>query len=99
MGAGLGELEADDAMAVSLGSWGPRRACWGRVVRELRLRCCSRALSWFARPTLLLGEGGTWRFVPGDEAREPALNGWKETEVRRGKVDPASDGRRNGFEL
>ena len=33
-------------------------------------------------PTELPGEGGT--FNAGDEASEPALNGWKETDGRRG---------------
>jgi hypothetical protein len=46
----------------------------------------------------VLGEGGTWRPDAGDEASEPALKGWNDTEVRRGYDGCASVVLKEDFE-
>lgn len=90
MGAGLGELDAEDAMAVSFGSDGCLRAVCGRAVKEVRLRGWFNGLGADARASELLGllpaelpgDGGTYEGGAGEDDNEPALKGWNETEVR-----------------
>jgi hypothetical protein len=89
MGAGFGELEAEDAMAVSLGSDGVLSACWGSAVNEVRLRGWVSALGVAVRPKELPGRpnelpgDGSAGPGAGDDDSEPALKGWNETDVRR----------------
>jgi hypothetical protein len=79
MGAGFGELEALEVMAVSLGKDGALSAAWGSAVNEVRLRGCVRGFGrpreLLGLPTELPGEGGTAGPGAGDEESEPALKG------------------------
>jgi hypothetical protein len=85
----LGELDVEEAIAVSFGSDGALRAAWGRAFRDVLFRGWLRALGPTPRPKELLGlpseldgEGSTPGPGAGEEDNEPALKGWKETEVR-----------------
>lgn len=87
IGAGLGELDVDEANALSFGSDGARSAVWGRAVSEVRFLGWFRALvgrlnELLGLPDELLGEGRATPPRAGDDDNEPALKGWNETEVR-----------------
>jgi hypothetical protein len=110
MGAGLGELEADEGMAVSFGSDGVLSAVWGRAVKDVRLRGWVSELGVAVRPNELLGRPnellgrptelpGEWRPGPGagDDDNDPALNGWNDTEVRLWNCKTSPD-RREDFD-
>ena len=82
MGAGFGELDADEVMAVSLGNEGARRAACGRAFREVRLRGWLSGLGVTFRPSELpglpselVGEPGIAFPSAGEDDNEPALNG------------------------
>lgn len=105
----MGELEADEAKAVSFGSDGVLSAVWGRAVRDVRLRAWVSELGVVVRPNELLGRPnellgrpnelpGEWIAGPraGDDDSDPALNGWNETEVRRWYCGTSPD-RREDF--
>jgi hypothetical protein len=111
IGAGFGELDADEAMAASFGSDGVLSAAWGSALSDVRF------LGWFSElgtiflpkelpglpkellglPVELLGDAGTAGPGAGDDDSEPALNGWNETDVRRW-YDGVSAERREDFE-
>lgn len=90
IGAGLGELDADEAMAVSFGRDGARRAVWGSAVNDVLFRGCVKALGvvevrpreLLGLPRELVGDGGTNDPGAGEDESEPALKGWKDTDVR-----------------
>jgi hypothetical protein len=82
IGAGFGELDADEAIAVSFGSDGVLSAAWGSALSDVRF------LGWFSElgmtflpkellglPRELLGEAGTAGPGAGDDDSEPALKG------------------------
>lgn len=83
IGAGFGELDAEEAMAVSLGSDGALSAVWGRAVNDVRFRGWVRALGvvvvrpseLLGLPSELLGDGGTKMPGAGEDDSEPALKG------------------------
>lgn len=83
IGAGFGELEAEDAIAVSLGNDGVLSAVCGNAVRDVLFRVCAEGGIFVALATELMGDGGTGVPMAGDEDSEPALKGWKDTEGRR----------------
>jgi hypothetical protein len=90
MGAGFGELDAEEVMTVSLGNEGARRAVCGSALSDVRLRGVVSGFGVAVRPSELpglpnelVGDGGTALPRAGDDESDPALNGWKETEVRR----------------
>lgn len=89
MGAGFGELDVEDAMAVSFGSDGALSAACGRAFNDVRLRGCVKGLGAGVRPKELLGlpaelpgEGGMPEMGAGEDDNEPALKGWNDTDVR-----------------
>ena len=82
MGAGLGELDAEEAITGSLGSEGVLRAVCGSAVNDVRFRGWFKALGGtflpkelLGRPSELPGDGGTPGPGAGEEDSEPALKG------------------------
>jgi hypothetical protein len=82
IGAGFGELEVDEAMAVSFGSDGCLKAVCGRALSDVRLRGWVSELGVAVRPSELLGlpseplgEAGIVGPGAGDDDNDPALKG------------------------
>ena len=90
MGAGLGELDAEEPTAVSATAPGLRKAICGSVDNDDFLACASSGLPALL-PTELLGELERKLPAAGDEDKEPALNGWNETEGLRWMPTGCSD--------
>lgn len=85
MGAGLGELDAEEVTVASGGgNPGVRRACCGSALIEERLLLCDGSVMPMLRPDELPGELEICSPPAGDEDNDPALNGWKDTDGRRG---------------
>jgi hypothetical protein len=82
MGAGLGELDAEEPTAVSATAPGLRKAIWGSVDSDDFLACASSGLPALL-PMELLGELERKLPAAGDDDKEPALKGWNETEGLR----------------
>ena len=96
IGAGRGDDDADEAIAVSRTDPGILCAACGKVwlLKECRCRARDKGSRPDVLPTDEPGDGGGWR--PGDEASEPALKGWKETDCLRG-IEGAASCRREDF--
>jgi hypothetical protein len=77
MGAGLGELDAELAIAFSGRIGAPRSDAGMPAVREERLRACARALIPDVRDSDRGDWGGSMSPIlgTGDADKEPALNG------------------------
>lgn len=78
----MGELDPEKA---SLTIVGVRKACCGSVLSEERLRELGVNDGVVFLPSELLGDEGTCSPLPGDEDNEPALKGWNDTDVLRGR--------------
>ena len=98
MGAGLGELDAEDATAFSAAIGAPLNEAGIPAVKDDRLRACASTLM----PDDLgreCGDCGADMSVdccariprPGEDDSDPALNGWKDTDGRLAVVVPSND--------
>lgn len=85
IGAGFGELDAEEPTAVSATAPGLRKAIWGSVDKDDFLACASNGLPAL-RPTELLGELDRKLPAAGDDDKEPALKGWNDTDGLRWKA-------------
>lgn len=94
----MGEEDAEDAIAVSLAIPGFRSACCGNVFREDRLRECDGGAVPTGRPRGLFGEADRGTPPAGEDESDPALNGWKETDVLRGMLDEITSDLKDDFE-